>query len=132
MPRNARRNAAVAVSLEADPRLPQSALRSNHCDSVVANIDVGGTRSDDRGKELALDLARGSYRPNVSPHLPGVVKAGLDALSRLTQPGAAKLFPAYLFEVPRVVPPTRDASFYLVRTTPAFGKLSSYHLSQVN
>ena len=70
------------------------------------------------GKERALDLARGSYRPNIPQHLPGVANAGPDALSRLAQPGAEKSFPAYLVGVPRSCPPTRDADYYLTGVAP--------------
>jgi hypothetical protein len=65
------------------------------------------------GKELALDLARGSYRPNVSQHLPGVANAGPDALSRLTQPGAGKIIPSYLAGVQQAHPPFRGPAYYL-------------------
>ena len=64
------------------------------------------------GRELALDCAQGSFRPNVAVHLPGVANVGPDALSRLSCPGGGKSVPEYLFNVPRSYPPIRTAQFY--------------------
>ena len=66
------------------------------------------------GRELALDLALGAYRPDVATHLPGVANAGPDVLSRIMAPDADKVFPKYLRDVHRAHPPPRNDGY--VRT----------------
>ena len=94
-----------------------------HSDSTTAlqlllTLESSGKGPTLIGKELALDLARGSYRPNVSQHLPGVANAGPDALSRMAQPGATKMLPKYLHAVEQAHPPVRDAAYYIASHLP--------------
>jgi len=70
------------------------------------------------GRELALDLALGAYRPDVATHLPGVANAGPDVLSRLMSPDATKVFPQYLHGVHRAYPPPRNEVYYRTACNP--------------
>ena len=63
------------------------------------------------GREMALDVGRGSYRPDVAIHLTGIANSGPDHLSRTSMPGYDGTLPSYLRGMPRVLPPVRDASF---------------------
>jgi len=78
------------------------------------------------GRELSLDLAFGSYRPNVAAHLPGVANAGPDVLSRLMMPDMHKAFPPYLRGVTRAYPPRRTKDWYRACKCPHLATVASH------
>ena len=78
------------------------------------------------GRELALDCASGSYRPNVAMHLPGVANVGPDTLSRLASPDNGKSVPKYLTKVPRAFHPIRTARYYRA-DAPTLQAVASHH-----
>ena len=78
------------------------------------------------GRELSLDLAFGSYRPNVAAHLPGVANAGPDVLSRLMMPDNLKVFPPYLRGVARAYPPRRTNVWYRACICPHLATVASH------
>ena len=68
---------------------------------LLLTLKASGAGPNFIGRELALDLALGSYRPDVGTHVPGVANVGPDALSRMMAPGSAKELPPYLRSVER-------------------------------
>jgi len=78
----------------------------------LLTLKASGAGPDFNSRELVLDLALGSYRPDVGTHVPGVANVGPDALSRMMAPGLAKELPPYLRSVERGFPPPRTASFF--------------------
>ena len=62
--------------------------------------------------ELALDLAKSMYRPDICQHIPGVANKLPDALSRVHQPTGGGDWPPALKHVPRARPPARDQQWY--------------------
>ena len=86
-------------------------------DSVSALTSLVRCRSAGDGTnsiacELALDLARSIYRPDVAEHVPGIANALPDALSRLSEPGAEQTVPLALRAATRARPAVRDSAFY--------------------
>ncbi len=71
------------------------------------------------GRELALDLAEGLYRPDVGEHVPGIANAGPDLLSRMSEPGKTVKLPTYLLNARRISPPCRDTAFWRAASLPA-------------
>ena len=61
-------------------------------------------------KELALELAEGTFEPQKITHLPGISNDLADALSRLAEERAQ--VPDILKDVPRCTPPRRTAPYY--------------------
>ena len=66
------------------------------------------------GRELALDLADGSFAPDTISHTPGVSHVTADSLSRRFQPNSTGPWelPEILRGVPEEVVPARGASFW--------------------
>jgi len=79
------------------------------------------------GREFALDVARGSYKPDVAVHLPGVANAGPDALSRLSMDNEDKQVPPYLSSVRRDFPPQRNADYCVSNALPSLTQLPATH-----
>ena len=67
-------------------------------------------------KELALDIADGSYAPDLAEHVPGIANKGPDALSRRFMPRTADqgpwCVPASMPSFLEVKVPLRCASWY--------------------
>ena len=75
-------------------------------DSISALILVLQFRTSGEGtttiaKELALDISRGIYRPQLAQHVPGIANKAADALSRLNDPNQVYEIPECLAKVPR-------------------------------
>ena len=62
-------------------------------------------------RDLALDSVLGMYSVGLASHIPGISNVLPDHLSRLWAPEAHG-FPSVLRNVPEVVAPPRDASFW--------------------
>ena len=63
-------------------------------------------------RELALDLAEGTYHIDFVEHLPGRCNVVADALSRFYQPGGSQSPPPVLAGVPRCWPQVRSPSWW--------------------
>jgi len=67
------------------------------------------------GRELALDLGDGAFRPNLVEHLPGVSNVTADVISRQHAPrtrGGKWTLPPWLAGVERTAVPKRSSEFY--------------------
>ena len=71
---------------------------------LLLTLKASGAGPSFLSRELALDLALGSYRPDVGTHVPEDANVGPDALLRMMTPGSAKELPPYLRSVERVFP----------------------------
>ena len=52
-------------------------------------------------REMALDIAEMSYKPDVAQHVRGIANIGADTLSRMAAPGSDKDIPEYFADVQR-------------------------------
>jgi len=94
---------------------------------LLLSLKSTGSGPNFIGREIALDVARGSYKPDVAVHLPGVANAGPDALSRLFMDNEDKQVPSYLASVRRDFPPQRNADYYVSNTLPSLTQLPATH-----
>lgn len=120
----------AAIPLESSPPITRIKLRVRS-DSLVAlhslvTVKAAGKGPAIIGRELALDIARGSYQPDVAAHLPGVANSGPDCLFRLDSPSSDGGLPAYLLGVMLTPVPPRDAEFFRASSPPSI--LSATHL----
>ena len=86
-------------------------------DSMAALGAVNKQRSAAPGlavvmRELALDMAEGTYAVKVLEHIPGSANVWADALSRLPEPGSGATIPKELEGVVHCKPPMRDSSWW--------------------
>jgi len=63
---------------------------------LLLSLKSTGSGPNSFGREIALDVAKGSDKPNVAVHLPGVANAGPDAFSRLFRGNKDKQVLSYL------------------------------------
>ena len=63
-------------------------------------------------RELALTLSRAAFQPRFIDHVPGVMNAVADNLSRLWEPGAAFQVPEHLPPHRRLFPGKRSEAYY--------------------
>ena len=63
-------------------------------------------------RELALTLSRAAFQPRFIDHVPGVMNAVADNLSRLWEPGADFKVPEYLPSHRRPFPGKRSEAYY--------------------
>ena len=71
--------------------------------TMLASMRVHGKGLSLIARELALDIGRGVYRPDVCAHSPGVAHVVADALSR-------KFAPGYKFELPQCLAPASEVA----------------------
>ena len=79
---------------------------------MVANMKAEGAARKLIARELALDIAEATYRPDVLEHIPGPANVWADCLSRLGEPGAKYSIPPELANVREEVPPYRTRSWW--------------------
>ena len=63
-------------------------------------------------REIALDMASGTYRPAVCAHSPGVAHKVADMLSRKYVPGYEYRLPSCLLEAKETLIPERSAGYF--------------------
>ena len=78
------------------------------CLTMVLRHKANGRGPGIIARELALDIARASYRPSVVEHVPGIANKTCDVLSRLHEPGKSAQIPAHLAQVARAKVAPRD------------------------
>ena len=78
---------------------------------LVLSMRPSGWRLAIVARELALDVASGSYTPGVAVHTPGIANVVADLLSRQQMPGKPFTLPPSLVGVPETLVRLRDASF---------------------
>ena len=61
-------------------------------------------------RELALDLADGCYRPDITQHIPGITNGCSDTLSRRFQPGNTFILPKVLAKIAESKIPLRETN----------------------
>ena len=90
------------------------AIRTDNITTISMLIKVKGTSPALRriAKELALDLAEGTYEPDAVEHTPGVQNTVADVLSRRYEPGRQWAVPEILHAVAEFVPPARPRSWW--------------------
>ena len=71
-------------------------------------------------RELALDLADGSFRPNLAKHIPGICNTCADSLSRKFCPNVVFKLPECLNDVAEYKTPPRNATYYRAIVPPNF------------
>ena len=84
------------------------------CNIADDAYNTQGTRTWDvyPGRELALDLGTGIYRPAICAHSPGVAHKVADALSRRYAPAFEYELPTCLAAALEVSVGPREASYY--------------------
>ena len=87
-------------------------IKSDNVSALVMASKLKITSSELIARELALLLSEASYMPRHVVHVPGVMNAWADALSRLSEPGGNYRIPAALRSVPRSSPIRRSPDFY--------------------
>ena len=70
-------------------------------DSISALIMTLRLKTDGEGtttiaQELALDIASGIYRPQITQHVPGLANKTADILSRMHAPNSESVLPEHL------------------------------------
>ena len=70
-------------------------------------------------RELALEMAEGTFEVVLYGHVPGHLNVEADALSRLTDPNLAKTVPEPLWDVTRTAVPQRTAAWWRTRSAPS-------------
>ena len=83
--------------------------------TMLASMRVHGKGLSLIARELALDIGRGVYRPDVCAHSPGVAHVVADALSRKYAPGYNYALPRCLAEASEAAAPSRAAGFWRSR-----------------
>jgi hypothetical protein len=87
--------------------------------TMLLKLKSKGKGSAMIARELALDLADGTYYPDLITHSPGIALKTVDALSRKHMPAEeAWVTPPSLQQAEENFPPTRDHTFY--KTISAF------------
>ena len=87
-------------------------INSDNISALVMTSKLKITSSELIAQELALLLSEASYMPRHVVHVPGVLNAWADALSRLSDPSRKYMIPAELRDVPRAFPTRRSERFY--------------------
>jgi hypothetical protein len=86
---------------------------------MMLTLSVQGPGINLISREVALELADGSFAPQVVSHIPGVGNDLSDALSRRYDPGKAPWkLPLSLRDVPRTSVLTRDDTYYISSIPP--------------
>ena len=86
-------------------------IKSDNSSALVMTSKLKITSSELIAQELALLLSEASYMPRHVVHVPGVLNAWADALSRLSDPSRKYTIPAELRDVPRAFPTRRSERF---------------------
>ena len=78
-------------------------VRSDSVSALILTLRLktSGTGTGIIAQELAIDMARGVYRPQVVQHVPGIANKSADILSRMHQPDTQYTIPADLAKLPR-------------------------------
>ena len=79
---------------------------------MVANMTSKGIGSKIIARELALSIAKCSFRPDFVTHIPGVTNLVADELSRQHEPGHTFTLPAFVANALSCTAPARDIAFY--------------------
>ena len=87
-------------------------IKRDNISALIMASKLSITSSELIARELALLLSEASYMPRHVVHVPGVMNAWADALSRLSEPGGKYCIPAALRDVPRSSPIRRTPDFY--------------------
>ena len=87
-------------------------IKSDNISALVMASRLKITSSELISQELALLLSEASYMPRHVIHVPGVMNAWADALSRLSDPSRKYSVPEALRSVPRASPARRSERFY--------------------
>ena len=87
-------------------------IKSDNISALVMASRLKITSSELISQELALLLSEASYMPRHVIHVPGVMNAWADALSRLSDPSRKYSVPEALRRVSRATPARRAESFY--------------------
>ena len=87
-------------------------IKSDNISALIMASKLKITSSELISRELALLLSEASYMPRHVVHVPGVMNAWADALSRLGDPAGGYHIPAALRESPRSTPMRRNPVFY--------------------
>ena len=85
---------------------------------MISTLKSRGAGQARIARELALDLADGTWVPDVLNHEPGVSNTTADVLSRKFQEGKVFAVPACLSGATETHPPARDKAFFRSLNTP--------------
>ena len=86
---------------------------------LVLCMRPSGWRLGIIARELALDVASGTYTPGVAVHTPGIANVVADLLSRQQMPGKEFVLPPSLVGVRETLVRSRDAPFYIASPSAA-------------
>ena len=79
--------------------------------TLVCRMQTSAPRLALIAREIAMDIARSIYSPDLVAHIPGIANAAADALSRVASPSPPSL-PAYLTPELATKPPPRNSSWW--------------------
>ena len=85
--------------------------------SMITKMQPHGPRMGVIAREMALDISKSAYSPDVAEHLPGVANTACDCLSRLADPSNKYSVPEFLLPSQRHKCAIRTHKWYL--TLPA-------------
>ena len=87
--------------------------------AMVTLMEAKGPGVNLVARELALDLADGCYRPDITQHIPGITNGCSDTLSRRFQPGKTFILPKVLAKIAESEIPLRENKYYRAIAPPS-------------
>ena len=81
--------------------------------SMVAKMQPHSAQMGLIARELAMDVSKASYSPDIVEHIPGITNQAADALSRLHEPGKHVRIPHYLHRHQHTPCPPRGPQWWV-------------------